>query len=183
MTFTPPSFLFDLSQWSKQADRTTLGVKGSSFKSFRNLLQPGGSESYIRGRGAISANYFVSRVSRILDLDVTDVTFSTNPPDMMGAFLRVPRCQWLAHTSNLLCLWRNRRMAITEWVWMKGIFQALWTKAPARENYNMSNTLVMFSLVLLSLMFLFLVPMISEFTQSTIVSSVLVMNIVTWRNS
>lgn len=33
VTFTPPP-LFDLSQWSKQADRTTLGVKGSAFKSF-----------------------------------------------------------------------------------------------------------------------------------------------------
>lgn len=34
VTFTPPPSLFDLSQWSKQADRTTLGVKASSFKSF-----------------------------------------------------------------------------------------------------------------------------------------------------
>lgn len=59
--------------------------------SLRNLLHPGGSESYIRGGGAISANYFVSEASRILDLDVTDATFSTNLPDAMGAYLRVLR--------------------------------------------------------------------------------------------
>ncbi|RXN07544.1 hypothetical protein ROHU_021145 [Labeo rohita] len=98
VTFTPPSSVFDLSQWSKQADRTTLGVKGSSFKSFAISCT-----LVARSLGAISANYFVSGVSRILDTDVMEV-FCPSPPSADGRFPHGARLPVVGTDCQSLCL-------------------------------------------------------------------------------
>lgn len=66
----------------------------------------------------------------------------------------------------------NHRMSVNE-----GDFTSFVNKSPpfykTRANYDTPNTLVMFSLTSLSLMFLVSFPLMAEFTQNTVVSPIL----------
>lgn len=97
-----------------------------------------------------------------------------NPPVLMGASFRVPGVPWLAQTANPFIYeeadgWQSPQNE-REW---RGFFPALWTKVPfstTKANCNTPNTLVMFSLTTLSLMFLVSFPLMAAFTHNAVVS-------------